>query len=617
MDIVEYGIKLKDMMTSPLLKAANSYSAFVKNASNEAHTFQDVNTKNANSINSVKAALDKLNLYKSSIDIISPGAEKELRRYNSEIHKLESKLQKLNTMNGGKLKSWASDALSQIPGIATNPLILAGAALGKGMVGAMDKEMMQSKFGTLLGSDAAGAQMMGQIKTYADVTPYSTSKIGDAATTLMSQGVKEQDIMPNMKMLGDIALGSSDKLQSLALAFGKVTNQGYMSGQELNMLIDAGFNPLNDISAKTGISIAELRKQMEAGAISTDMVSQALATATGEGGMFYEGTQRGAETLEGKLSTLWDTLNGGLIGISSSAMPLMSGALDKIQLGLSWIIDNGDAVMAMVAGVSTALLLASIPTGILTASFWALNFAFLANPMFWVVAGIGAVVAALVYLWNHSEKTRGVLYGLWQVFKDVFLHIKDIAVNILGGIGDLIVGIFTMDWVKIQAGVVSLGKGLLDAIPVKLAYDIGTNVSTSYNNGVNKGIASSHNETKAGSLNPDDAMMPKMLSDVKTTNGMPDAYAALNTLKSGVTPASKKSGSNAKTTHSDLGQKAMSDSASIGSGGAKSIVININKSMIDGFTVQVNNLKEGANEIKEIVTKVLLETLHSANALQP
>ena len=80
-------------------------------------------------------------------------------------------------------------------------------------------------------------------------------------------------------------------------------------GQDLLQMINAGFNPLEVISQKTGKSMAVLKDEMSKGAISADMLSQALEWATEEGGRFYKGAETAAETTSGKIAKMQDTVD--------------------------------------------------------------------------------------------------------------------------------------------------------------------------------------------------------------------------------------------------------------------------------------------------------------------
>ena len=66
-----------------------------------------------------------------------------------------------------------------------------------------------------------------------------------------------------------------------------MTASGRLMGQDLLQMINAGFNPLSEISRKTGKSIGVLKEEMEKGKISAEMVTQAFYSATQAGGQFH------------------------------------------------------------------------------------------------------------------------------------------------------------------------------------------------------------------------------------------------------------------------------------------------------------------------------------------
>ena len=103
-------------------------------------------------------------------------------------------------------------------------------------------------------------------------------------------------VVPTLKMLGDIAGADQNKLNGLALVFGQIQSTGRLMGQDLLQLINQGFNPLTEISKQTGMSVADLKKAMEKGAISADMVTLAFKSATSAGGLFYGNLEAQSQT---------------------------------------------------------------------------------------------------------------------------------------------------------------------------------------------------------------------------------------------------------------------------------------------------------------------------------
>lgn len=193
--------------------------------------------------------------------------------------------------------------------IGFNSVIDGTKRLVMGMIDANAQwEDFNSQFEVMLGSADRAKSLMAEIQDMAKFTPFETTDLADATKTLLAFGSTQEEIMPTLKMLGDVAMGNKQKFGSLTLAFGQMKSAGRLMGQDLLQMINAGFNPLQIISEKTGISMGELKKQMEQGAISSRMVEDAFRTATTEGGRFFGGMEKGSQTFNGLKSTLQDAV---------------------------------------------------------------------------------------------------------------------------------------------------------------------------------------------------------------------------------------------------------------------------------------------------------------------
>lgn len=182
-------------------------------------------------------------------------------------------------------------------------------SLGSQMLSANAQwEDFNTQFEVMLGSSDKAKTFMKDLQTMAVQTPFETTDLAAVSKVLLAFGNDAKEIIPIMKTLGDISLGDREKFNSMAFAFARIKSNGRLMGEELNMLIDRGFNPLTIIAEKTGTSMVDLRKQMERGAISSDMVADAFNTATSEGGQFFNGMAKGAQTFNGLKSTLQDAV---------------------------------------------------------------------------------------------------------------------------------------------------------------------------------------------------------------------------------------------------------------------------------------------------------------------
>lgn len=128
-----------------------------------------------------------------------------------------------------------------------------------------EMQLLEVSFGVLLGNEAKANAMLSEIKQYAIESPLSLNGVLKAAKLLLGFNVEAERVMPTLKQLGDITMGDTGRFQSLALAFAQMSAAGKLMGQDLLQMINAGFNPLQEISKNTGKTLTQLRKEMENG----------------------------------------------------------------------------------------------------------------------------------------------------------------------------------------------------------------------------------------------------------------------------------------------------------------------------------------------------------------
>ena len=228
-----------------------------------------------------------------------------------------------------------------------------GAAVLSGVKYNSQMEQYITSFGTMLGSAEEATKLVNNLKEMGAKTPFETSDLAKASQTLLAFGTSAEDLLPTLQMLGDVSQGNKERFDSLTLAFAQVGSAGKLSGQDLLQFVNAGFNPLNEISKMTGESMAELKERMSAGGVSAEEVAEAFKHATSEGGQFYQAMEAQSQTFNGQMSTLKDNAMSFIgeltLGVTNtlkdSVLPTVNGWLEELQ---SAFTSNG------VEGVVTA-----------------------------------------------------------------------------------------------------------------------------------------------------------------------------------------------------------------------------------------------------------------------
>ena len=318
-------------------------------------------------------------------------------------------------------------------------------------------ESYLTNFKVMLGDEQLAAEKLEEIRRMAASTPFSLSDLTEGTQTLLQFGIAADDTTGVLKRLGDISLGNADKLQTLVRAYGKMSSAQKVTLENVNMMIDAGFNPLNQICDATGESMSALYKRISDGKVSFNELEAAVAAATSEGGQFYNGMLEASQTFNGRLSTLKDNvaaLTGELTSGLFSALgdiivkanelvvsiteddSKMAALKETIGVLTAAVVAVTAAVLSYKATVAATTTITALCTAATTAKAAAdkaaesgakglavaqaaLNAVMKANTVGIVVSAVAALAAGLVTAYHTSETFRNIVNGAFQAVASI------------------------------------------------------------------------------------------------------------------------------------------------------------------------------------------------------
>lgn len=631
-NILEYTLTLKDFVSAKLQKIGINNDTMLEKFAELEKVQKKVSRGFAQMGTSVHTLQQKIALLKAERDLLPIGSLSAIRKYNSEINKLEHSVSKLQTLNGSKLKTWFSEALNSLPGLVTNPLILAGAGIGMSIRKGMEADLQQANITTLLRGDVEKAKALyTQLSDYGVKTPYDKAGLIEAQKTMMSFGLSSEFAFGKLKNIGDIAMGDAQKMQSLSLAFAQATSAGKLQGQDLMQIINAGFNPLQVISERTGESMAQLKERMSKGGISAQELAQAFEWATDKQGLFYQGAEKAGQTLSGKFNKMMDSITELALKVYEAISPVLSPLVDlaavifsSIGGGIGWLIEKfqeGNPIIWGIAGAigifSTALILYNTYTAIATAwqnrLTWAViktNLAFLANPITLIIAGIIALIAIIAYCivgvsgwgkaWEYT--VQGMKYS-WEAFVENFQLLWTVAKNtFMAGIDAC-----KLAWYKFKEAV-GLGDSTENQAMInKIQNDVqerAKTVTEGYKKANEAGEKAKEAFGKAW-----DSLEFKSFKEVK------DGLMGKLGMKTESSPAPGISPITGETTTTTGEGTKTKDN--IVSGGTRQTHINIQIGNVGTDTkVYVSSVREGVENFGEMVKEELLRVVNSINQMQ-
>ena len=324
-------------------------------------------------------------------------------------------------------------------------------------------ESYLTNFKVMLGSEEAAATKLSEIRKMAASTPFSLDDLTSGTQTLLQFGIAADDTTGVLQRLGDISLGNAEKLQTLTRAYGKMSSAQKVTLENVNMMIDAGFNPLNQICDATGESMSDLYKRISDGKVSFSELEAAVEAATSQGGQFYNGMLEASQTFSRRMSTLKDNVSALTGELTSGLFAALGDLVVKLNEVVVSFLDSDEKMAqlketigiatAVVAAAGTAFLtykgyvaaataievIHTAATTAVTAAHKAaeagatglavaqagLNAVLKANPIGLVVSLLAALAAGLVTAYKTSETFRNAV-------NSAFASVKKIAQNAIG-----------------------------------------------------------------------------------------------------------------------------------------------------------------------------------------
>lgn len=263
---------------------------------------------------------------------------------------------------------------------------------------------------TMSGSEAAT-----KYKSFLNQASSAGEKLGLTFLDTNNQLLSMPDILTELKGKYGETIDAVEK-RELKEAFGT---------DEAVALIDLLYNNVETLDS----GIQDLQGSMKNGISVTEEMAEAINN-----------------TPEQKFQVLKQQIHNNVEELGNGLLPAVNNTMDKvsglIQKGSKWISNNQEtvqsimnialklgvflviagSVMGVIGSLGKLFLSAKNAIGLVKTATLGMNTAFLASPITWVIAGIVALVAAFVVLWNKSEAFRGFWIGLFEQVKSSFMQ---------------------------------------------------------------------------------------------------------------------------------------------------------------------------------------------------
>jgi tape measure protein len=213
-------------------------------------------------------------------------------------------------------------AILSLGGVAqqtVNVMLAVGAGLGAISYGAIktsaQMEVLESSFRNLIGSAEDANKVLADINTFALNSPFITPQLVEAAVELSAFGRATEEILPDLKMLGDISRGDSQKFNEMVMIYGKIIESGRLYQRDINQLARRGVPVYLELAKMLGLVadnakkvpkevVTNLRTMVQHGQIDSGMIENIFQKITSPGGQFHGQMEARMKTLSGMWSNV-------------------------------------------------------------------------------------------------------------------------------------------------------------------------------------------------------------------------------------------------------------------------------------------------------------------------
>ena len=302
----------------------------------------------------------------------SSNYQKAIKDADESTEQFQKNISSLGSKLAGGLRTGLTAAVGAIAGVSA----AMGAGVAAGVKYNATIENYQTSFEVMTGSAEKAAEVVDRLKKLGAETPFEMPQLAEVTQLLMNYGFTADEAIDRMQMLGDISQGSADKMQRIATAYGQMSSAGKVQLEDVKQMIEAGFNPLQEISESTGESMQSLYDRISSGTLAVDEITASMQRATSEGGKYYQSMEKQSQTISGMISTLKDNaqqLLGEVVQpiTESFSTKLLPAAIDAInQLTTAFQEQGFEGLIAVGGQIISNILLGvaqSMPNIILTA----------------------------------------------------------------------------------------------------------------------------------------------------------------------------------------------------------------------------------------------------------
>jgi tape measure domain-containing protein len=204
-------------------------------------------------------------------------------------------------------------------------------------VKAAELESQARSLQVLTGSAEKAGQIIKELQQLGAVTPFTSTELIDSAKRLQAFGVETNKVVETTRRLADVSGATGAELSGLVTAYGQVQAKGRLQGEELLQFQERGVALQQELRKQYNLTGEEFQDALKDGQISAEAVEYAIQKLTSVGGKYANGAIAQSDTLNGRLSTLQDGIDGLARAIGAALSPAIKAVLNEAIFAINLI----------------------------------------------------------------------------------------------------------------------------------------------------------------------------------------------------------------------------------------------------------------------------------------
>lgn len=299
----------------------------------------------ANTINRRVKAIEYLREARAKLSTTDADYANKLERLNAEIKRLDA-ANKDAVASSKNLKEIHSRLLDTAGQLKRAFALMFSVSQIRNYVSSIAQvrgefELQQRSLQALLGDTRAANAIFNKTVALAVQSPYQIKDLVSYTKQLAAYRIEQDKLYDTTKRLADVSAGLGIDMQRTILAYGQVKAAAYLRGTEVRQFTEAGINLYGELQRY----FQEVKGEAYTTAQIVDMISKRKVTfedieaifkrMTDQGGMFYNMQAIQAETLQGKIANLKDSIDVMLNSIGKQNEWALKGAVSGATALLS------------------------------------------------------------------------------------------------------------------------------------------------------------------------------------------------------------------------------------------------------------------------------------------